>query len=111
MKKNNLELNRIEYVDESISTLPKIKKPITNENVNLMSNTKLIKKINELIDENNRLIHYCELLKSQYNTSQRDGNVLANEVIRLKNIIDKYYINNGIICEDSRNNAYLDNND
>ena len=111
MKKNNLELNRIEYVDESISSLPKIKKTITNENVNLMSNTKLIKKINELINENNRLIHYCELLKSQYNTSQRDGNVLANEVIRLKNIIDKYYINNGIICEDSRNNAYLDNND
>lgn len=76
-----------------------------------MSNTKLIKKINELIDENNRLIHYCELLKSQYDVSQRDGNVLSNEIIRLKNIIDKYYINNGIICDDSMNNAYLDNND
>ena len=111
MKKNNLELNRIEYVDESISSLPKIKKTITNENVNLMSNTKLIKKINELINENTRLIHYCELLKSQYDVSQRDGNVLSNEIIRLRNIIDEYYINYGIICEDSRNNAYLDNND
>ena len=108
MKKNNLELNRIEYVDESISSLPKIKKPITNENVNLMSNTKLIKKINDLIDENNRLIHYCELLKSQYNISQRDGNVLANEVIRLKKLIDKYFIDKGVVCEDSRANAYLD---
>lgn len=108
MKKNNLELNRIEYVDESISSLPKIKKPITNENVNLMSNTKLIKKINELIDENNRLIHYCELLKSQYDISQRDGNVLSNEIIRLRKLIDKYFINNGIVCEDSRANAYLD---
>ena len=108
MKKNNLELNRIEYVDESISSLPKIKKPITNENVNLMSNTKLIKKINELIDENNRLIHYCELLKSQYNISQRDGNVLSNEIIRLRKRIDEYFINNGFVCEDSRANAYLD---
>ena len=108
MKKNKLELNRIEYVDESISSLPKIKKTITNENVNLMSNTKLIKKINDLIDENNRLIHYCDLLKSQYNISQRDGNVLANEVIRLKNLINEFDINNGIVCEDSRRNAYLD---
>ena len=108
MKKNKLELNRVEYVDESISSLPKIKKTITNENVNLMSNTKLIKKINDLIDENNRLIHYCELLKSQYNISQRDGNVLANEVIRLKKLIDKYFIDNGVGCKDSRDNAYLD---
>lgn len=92
----------------ALSSLPKIKKPITNENVNLMSNTKLIKKINELIDENNRLIHYCELLKSQYDISQRDGNVLSNEIIRLRKLIDKYFINNGIVCEDSRANAYLD---
>lgn len=108
MKKNKLELNRIEYVDESISSLPKIKKTITNENVNLMSNTKLIKKINDLIDENNRLIHYCDLLKSQYNISQRDGNVLANEITRLKNLINEFNINNGIVCKDSRCNAYLD---
>ena len=34
MKKNNLELNKIEYVDESISSLPKIKKQLQTKMLN-----------------------------------------------------------------------------